>query len=86
MWDWIIFTSANGVRFTRDRLRDLGRDARVFGNAKLAAIGDATAAAIEDELALHVDLCPESFVAEAACQCPGRARPDFRQAIPAAPR
>jgi uroporphyrinogen III methyltransferase/synthase len=64
-WDWIIFTSANGVRFTRDRLRALGRDVRVFGNAKIAAIGDATAQAIRDELALHVDLCPESFVAEA---------------------
>src|SRR5262249_5383792 len=38
-WDWIIFTSANGVRFTRDRLRALGRDVRVFGNAKIAAIG-----------------------------------------------
>src|SRR4051812_19922821 len=42
-FDWIIFTSANGVRFTRDRLRALGRDVRVFGSAKIAAIGDATA-------------------------------------------
>jgi uroporphyrinogen III methyltransferase/synthase len=64
-WDWIIFTSANGVRFTRDRLRALGRDVRVFGSAKIAAIGDATADAIRDELSLHVDLSPESFVAEA---------------------
>jgi len=64
-WDWIIFTSANGVRFTRDRLRALGRDVRIFGSAKIAAIGDATADAIRNELALHVDLCPESFVAEA---------------------
>jgi uroporphyrinogen III methyltransferase/synthase len=64
-WDWIVFTSANGVRFVRDRLRGVGRDVRVFGNAKIAAIGDATARAIADDLALHVDLCPESFVAEA---------------------
>jgi uroporphyrinogen III methyltransferase/synthase len=64
-WDWIIFTSANGVRFVRDRLRERKRDVRVFGNAKIAAIGDATASAVEDELALHGDLCPESFVAEA---------------------
>jgi uroporphyrinogen III methyltransferase / synthase len=64
-WDWIIFTSANGVRFTRDRLRALGRDIRVFGSAKIAAIGDATADAIRSELSLHVDLSPESFVAEA---------------------
>ena len=64
-WDWIIFTSANGVRYTRDRLRALGRDVRVFGSAKIAAIGDATADAIRNDLSLHVDLCPESFVAEA---------------------
>ncbi len=64
-YDWLIFTSANGVRFTRQRLRALERDVRVFGRARVAAIGDATAVAIRDELGLHVDLCPESFVAEA---------------------
>lgn len=64
-FDWIVFTSANGVRFTRDRLREIGRDVRVFGNAKVAAIGDATAQAIREELCLKVDLCPDSFVAEA---------------------
>ena len=40
-------------------------DARAFGKAKLAAIGSATAEAIERELCLKVDLCPASFVAEA---------------------
>jgi uroporphyrinogen III methyltransferase/synthase len=64
-YDWIIFTSTNGVRFTRDRLRFLARDVRAFGTAKIAAIGDATADAIRNDLSLHVDLCPESFVAEA---------------------
>jgi uroporphyrinogen III methyltransferase/synthase len=61
-YDWIIFTSANGVRFTRERLRTLKKDVRIFGNAKIAAIGDATADAIRDELCLNVDLCPQSFV------------------------
>lgn len=64
-YDWIIFTSVNGVRFARDRLRDLNQDVRLFGNAKLAAIGVATAEAIWRELSLKVDLCPDSFVAEA---------------------
>lgn len=64
-FDWIIFTSVNGVCFTRDRLRRLGLDARCFGPARLAAIGEVTARAIEDELGLHVDLCPGRFVAEA---------------------
>jgi uroporphyrinogen III methyltransferase/synthase len=64
-YDWIIFTSANGVQFARRRLDELHLDARAFGSAKVAAIGDATSAAIREHLCLNVDLCPESFVAEA---------------------
>lgn len=72
-FDWVIFTSQNGVRYTRDRMLELGLDARAFGKAKFAAIGDATARAIRDELFLSVDLCPESFVAEALADSLARA-------------
>lgn len=64
-YDWVVFTSANGVAFTKQRLADHGLDARAFGRARIAAIGDATARAIREELFLNVDLCPDSFVAEA---------------------
>ena len=64
-FDWVVFTSQNGVQFTRRRLLELGLDARAFGSARIAAIGDATARAVRNELFLAVDLCPESFVAEA---------------------
>lgn len=64
-YDWVIFTSANAVRFTKQRLFDTRSDARAFDKTKVAAIGDATAQAIRDELCLRVDLCPPSFVAEA---------------------
>ena len=64
-FDWIVFTSANGVRFTRERLMATGRDARAFGAAKIATIGDATAEAVRRELCLKVDLSPARFVAEA---------------------
>jgi len=64
-YDWVIFTSRNGVEFTRRRLLELGLDARALGGAKVAAIGDATADAIRDALCLRVDLCPKRFVAEA---------------------
>jgi len=67
-FDWICFTSVNGVTAARKRLAELGKDSRVFGKAKLAAIGSATAAAIERELFLKVDLCPPSFVAEALAE------------------
>ncbi len=64
-YDWVIFTSANGVKFVRQRLLETVRDARAFYGVKIAAIGDATAAAIRQQLCLNVDLCPETFVAEA---------------------
>ena len=64
-YDWVVFTSVNGVAFARRRLLEIGLDARAFGGAKVAAIGDATAAAVSRELCLSVDLCPEAFVAEA---------------------
>ena len=64
-YDWIIFTSVNGVRFTRQRLIELDVDVRVLGDAKVAAIGEPTAKAIQQELALKVDLLPKEFVAEA---------------------
>jgi uroporphyrinogen III methyltransferase/synthase len=64
-YDWLVFTSANGVSFTRDRLLEMGSDARALAGVKVAAIGDATARAIRDQLCVRVDLCPESFVAEA---------------------
>lgn len=67
-FDWLIFTSANGVAFARQRLDELGLDARVFGKAKVAAIGDATAEAIRQQLCLKVDCSPERFVAEALAE------------------
>jgi len=42
-FDWLVFTSANGVRFFFERLRLSGLDARAFGSAKVAVIGKTTA-------------------------------------------
>lgn len=63
-FDWIIFTSPNGVTFTRQRLMEIGRDVRVFRQANIAAIGAATARAVREQLALNVDLCPQRSIAE----------------------
>jgi len=67
-FDWIIFTSAAGVSATKARLMATGSDVRVFGEAKIAVIGNATADAVRDQLGLRVDLCPQSFVAEALAE------------------
>jgi uroporphyrinogen III methyltransferase/synthase len=64
-FDWVVFTSANGVEFARRRLFEIGKDVRAFGNVRFAAIGDATAAAMREKLAIAPDLCPQRFVAEA---------------------
>ncbi len=64
-YDWIIFTSSNGVRATKQKLLDFGLDARTFGKSKIAAIGPGTAAAVTRDLCLNVDLSPSAFVAEA---------------------
>lgn len=45
-WDWIMFTSANGVEAFFRALADAGRDARALSTTQIAAIGDATAAAL----------------------------------------
>jgi len=63
-FDWIVFTSANGVVFAKQRLMQTGKDVRAFGSAKIAAIGDSTADAVRKELSLRVDLVPKKFVAE----------------------
>src|SRR5438105_2552606 len=44
---------------------EIGLDSRAFGKAKIAAIGSATARAVQEQLALKVDLCPKQSVAEA---------------------
>jgi uroporphyrinogen III methyltransferase/synthase len=64
-YDWIIFTSVNGVAETKRKLMQFGLDARVFNKAKIAVIGDATEDAVRGQLCLKVELCPPSFVAEA---------------------
>jgi uroporphyrinogen III methyltransferase/synthase len=61
-YDWLIFTSANGVRFFIDRLDRSSRDLRSL-KAKICAIGPATRAAIE-ALHLRVDLMGKEYVAE----------------------
>jgi uroporphyrinogen III methyltransferase/synthase len=63
-YDWIVFTSPNGVSAFFEMFFKLYDDAREVGGAKFAAIGPATAQRVRD-FHLHVDLQPEDFVAEA---------------------
>ena len=62
-FDWIVFTSANGVRAAWERLRIHGFDARHFAASNVAAIGTATAEALA-QIGIVPDVIPEKFVAE----------------------
>ncbi len=62
-YDWIVFTSPNGVTAFFDLFYKLYDDAREIGPVRIAAIGPATAQRVKD-FHLKVDLQPEEFVAE----------------------
>ena len=63
-YDWVVFTSPNGVDAFFEIFFKLYDDAREIGGVKIAAIGPATAQRVRD-FHLHVDLQPDDFVAEA---------------------
>ena len=62
-YQWLIFTSANGVDYFFARLMKTGKDARALGYAKVAAIGSATAAKLR-EYGIIADVVPREFRAE----------------------
>jgi uroporphyrinogen III methyltransferase / synthase len=62
-YDWVIFTSANGVSAFMDRLFQQGLDGRVLGRAKIAVIGPATGEALK-KYGLLADVVPKTFQAE----------------------
>lgn len=62
-YDWVVFTSVNGVSAFFEQLDTSGKDLRALGRAKMAAIGSATAAALR-RYGAKPDFVPERFVAE----------------------
>jgi len=63
-FDYLVFSSSNGVHYFLRRLFASGRDARSLAHAKLAVIGPRTAAALR-EYSLVADIQPETYRAEA---------------------
>ncbi|MFI5339619.1 MAG: uroporphyrinogen-III C-methyltransferase, partial [Candidatus Methylomirabilales bacterium] len=63
-YQWVIFTSANGVRFFWERLQKTDRDVRDLSGVTVCAIGPATAAALRS-LGIRADIVPAEFKAEA---------------------
>jgi len=91
-YDWIVFTSVNGVSFFFDRLFAAGRDARILGGLQTAVIGPATARRLRN-YGITADVIPENYHAEAVAAAFAHQRvadkkillPRARQARPVLP-
>jgi uroporphyrinogen III methyltransferase/synthase len=63
-YQWLIFTSTNGVRAFFDRLYEAGKDARALAGVKVAAVGETTAADLKSH-GIAPDLVPDKFMSSA---------------------
>jgi uroporphyrinogen-III synthase len=62
-YEWIIFTSVNGVKYFFEEFHRVYDDIRSFGLMRVAVVGEATAAAIREQH-LRVELQPKKANAE----------------------
>lgn len=62
-YDWLVFTSVNGVDFFLNRLWDLGHDNRILARLKIACIGPATAERL-NSYSLRADVVPAVYRGE----------------------
>ncbi|HKK90326.1 MAG TPA: uroporphyrinogen-III C-methyltransferase [Desulfobacteraceae bacterium] len=66
-FDWLVFTSVNGVKFFFSTLFALGRDARSLGHLKVACIGPATRDKLM-EFGIISDILPKTYRAESVVE------------------
>ena len=66
-YQWLVFTSVNGVKYFFERLEDSGQDVRDLKGIRIAAIGPKTADAIREK-GVNADLVPEEYRAEAVVE------------------
>lgn len=62
-YDWLVFTSVNGVQFFFNTLFEMGKDVRILGHLKFACIGPATRQRLKD-FGIISDILPETYRAE----------------------
>lgn len=72
-WDWVVFTSANGVRHVLGRARELGMTADDWRAVRVAAIGPATANALA-EGGIVPAAVPSEYLAERIADVVGEIR------------
>lgn len=83
-YQWLIFTSTNGVERFFARLDKAGRDVRALGYAKIAAIGQTTANKLFS-YGIRADVVPQEFRAEGVIDAlKGKLPPHARILLPRA--
>ncbi len=63
-YDWLVFSSVNGVRVFFDVLDGMGYDGRFLAGVQVAAVGPATAKCLR-EYGIRADLVPAEYTTEA---------------------
>lgn len=66
-YNWLVFTSVNGVQFFFKRLFHLGLDSRALGHVRTAAIGPATAKCL-GQYGINTDILPRTYQAESVVE------------------
>jgi uroporphyrinogen III methyltransferase/synthase len=66
-YDWLVFSSGNGVDYLLRRLNERGEDVRRLAHPRIAAMGSGTADRLS-EYGIRADLMPDQFVAESLAQ------------------
>ena len=79
-YDWIVFTSVNGVKYFFERLFETGRDVRALNDLKTAAIGPVTAAKLLT-FGLRSDIVPQNYRAEAVVDAFRKERLNGKQVL-----
>lgn len=83
-YKWVIFTSANGVKYFFNHAYKAGLDARALAGSHIAAIGSGTAKAL-GTYGLKADLMPGSYIAEELAKAlKGKVAPTDRILLPRA--
>lgn len=66
-YQWVVFTSVNGVAFFFETLFNLGKDVRTLGHLKFACIGPATRDKLT-QFGIISDILPETYQAESVVE------------------
>jgi uroporphyrinogen III methyltransferase / synthase len=79
-YQWVIFTSTNGVKAFFERLNRKGRDARALAGCRIAAVGETTAADLQSR-GIVPDLVPPKFQSTALLPLLAADQKDVRTAV-----